>query len=297
LGRSRAREGFTLIEVLVAFAIGSIVILAATSGYVFVTRGWADQQSRLETQQNLRTAEAMLARALRHAGVCLDGTSIPADARPLGGTHDEATSDAIVVRMNPRCAKGTLTVSYVANPGGGETTLTLDTVQNFLPGMSAYIMASPPIGSPYGTRFRVQAVDASTNQLTVESGAISGHYLTTDNSRVFGLEEEAYAVDRTGPVPTLTRAASTFSPTPAVRGIETLRISYVLSGSGGNCEERTGPPDDLCVVALPATPTEWTIVRDVRFTISARSVRAIRALGGYFRLTTTTQIKPRDFQF
>lgn len=283
-------------ELLIAFAIGSVVVLAATSGYVLVTRGWVEQQQRLQTQENLRAAVAMLARAVRLAGVCLEGASLPADARPLAGTHHDGGTDAIVVRTNPRCASGTLTVSYTGGPAG-DTTIVLDTVQHFVPGMTAYIVASPASGLPQGERFIVKDVDPSTNRLAVAAGAITGDYLTADNSRVIGLEEETFAVDATEPVPTLTVTTSALPRTPAVRGIETLRVGYVLSRSSDGCVERTGPPEDHCVVALPADPAEWTLVRDVRLTVGARSSQPLRGPGGFFRLTTMTQIKPRNFLF
>ena len=251
--RSRHVAGFTLIELLLALALGSFVVLTAGAGYIFATRGWVDHQQRFETQQNLREAVETLTREVRLAGACLltdQLSSSPANARPLDGTHaGGAVPDTITVRMNLHCAKGTLTVSYT-----GGTTIALDTVQNFVPGMWAYIWDPGASPASYGERFLVVAVDAAANQLTVAPGTLTRNYPTTDNSQVFGMEELAYVIDSTGPLPVLTVTTLDEPTKPDVPGIEGLAISYVLNRVGGACAGTTGPPYNYCVVTLPANP-------------------------------------------
>ena len=288
--------GFTLVELLLALALGSFVVLAAGAGYVFATRGWVDHQQRLETQQNLREAVETLTRELRLAGACLltdQLSSSPANARPLDGTHTGgAVPDTITVRMNLHCAKGTLTASYT-----GGATIALDTVQNFVPGMWAYVWDPGANPVSYGEKFLVVAVNAGANQLTVAPGTITQNYPTADNSQVFGMEELAYAIDQTGPVPVLTVTTLDEPTKPDVSGIEGLAISYVLNRVGGACAGTTGPPYNYCVVTLPATAAEWAIVRDVQLTIFARSAQVVPGSAGYYRLSETTEISPRNLQF
>jgi Tfp pilus assembly protein PilW len=284
-------------EVIVALALGSWVALAAVAGYIFVTHGWAEQRERTRVQQNLASAVSVLSSAIRLAGVCLPTVSTPVDARPLAGAHSDDESDTITVRMNRRCARATLTVSYSGKAVTEGATITVDTVQNFEPGMTAYIMAHPASGLPYGERFVITGVDESTSQLIVVPGSIAGTYLTTDHSRVFGLEEETFAVNRTGAVPVLTRATSTTSPLPVAESIDSVRMRYVLNQDGRQCVESTDPPDTYCIVALPGIDAEWALVRTVELTVSARSARPIRGAGGMFRLVTRTQVRPRNFRF
>ena len=61
---SRDTAGLTLIELLIALSLATLVLLFAFQGYVYGTREWGAQHSRLGVQQNLRTAVDILMRVL-----------------------------------------------------------------------------------------------------------------------------------------------------------------------------------------------------------------------------------------
>ncbi len=65
----RCRAGFTLIEILMALAIGSMIVAAAYTVYIAQLRGQAVQAASLELQQGLRTAIQTMANEIRMAGV------------------------------------------------------------------------------------------------------------------------------------------------------------------------------------------------------------------------------------
>src|SRR5438105_3802741 len=109
---NRRPAGFSLIEVLVALSITSIVVLAIGSAFVFVVRGWTDSDARLSAQQNLRNGVADLYREVKLAGTCILANTVtpPADFKPLDGTYSGgAGTDTLTVMSNPKCQVATLT--------------------------------------------------------------------------------------------------------------------------------------------------------------------------------------------
>ena len=101
---NRGTSGFTLIELMVAFSIASVVVIAVGSGFVFVTKAWTDQLGRVQTQQALRTTVESVTREMRLAGACMPSPTLPPIAttydpyQPLAGNH--GTTDSITITSN-----------------------------------------------------------------------------------------------------------------------------------------------------------------------------------------------------
>ncbi len=273
--RSRREAGYTLTEVIVALVLGSTVAVAAVGGYIFASGSWQEQRQRLETQQNLRAAIDLLSRELRLAGACLP-TAGPTNIRPLTGV-DNGTTDTFTVRANVRCAIGSLT----GDVGAGATVLTLDTVAEFVAGMSVYVLHADTTTGEYA---QVDSVDQGANRLTLQTPLTRGY---PKDSSVYGAEAQTFAIGSVGTAPVLTVATALGSPQPAIEGIERLDVRYVLNR---NCSP--GPCD---VVDLPTSDSEWSLVRAVQLDIGARSLRPIT--GGFYRLSQSIEVKPRNFLF
>lgn len=258
-----------------ALVLGSTVAVAAVGGYIFASGSWQEQRQRLETQQNLRAAIDLLSRELRLAGACLP-TAGPVNIRPLTGA-DNGTTDTITVRANVRCAIGSLTGAVAA----GATVLVLDTVAEFVPGMQIYVLHADTTTGEYA---QVNSVDQTANRLTLQAPLNQGY---PKDSSVYGAEAQTFAIGSAGTVPVLTVATALGSPQPAVEGIERLDIRYVLNR---NCSP--GPCD---LVDLPTSESEWSLVRAIQLDIGARSPRPIS--GGFYRLSQSIEVKPRNFLF
>lgn len=294
--RSWHQAGLSLAEILVALAVGSWVVLATVAGYLFVTHGWAEQRQRAFVQRDLARAVAVLSQSLRRAGVCLAWAAHSPDARALSGGRRPDGSDTVTVRANPRCARAALIVGYTGRAYTGDSVLSVDTVQNFVPGMEAYIMARPLVGAPRGERFVVKGVDAAANQLIAAANSISDTYLTEDHAVVVGLVEETFGIDRRNPVPVLTVASLHRGLIPVAEHIDDLRIRYVLQRVDRRCTFTAEGPDESCIVSAPAE-REWILVRALELSVTAQSDRPIRGAGGPFRLTSTTVVTPRNSRF
>ncbi len=312
--------GFSLIEVITALILTSIVMLSVGSGFVFVTRGWSDQQGRLAAQQNLRAAVQTLSREVRLAGACMLPSSVtpPTNFRPLDGAHS-GTLDTLIARSNTSCGIGTLT-----SAGGACnacTTVTLDNVTNFAAGTWAYIYQPPYQGqTASGEYFLVKQVNdgkgKAANTLIVDTsvslkitqnytagGAIpaSSPPATYPFASVYGIQERTYTIGTFGGAPTLMLQTINNSATPALKGLESLSITYTLNRAFdlSTCTQPTGGSPNLCIVNLPASSADWVLVRGVTMTVGVRSTQTVRGAGsdGYLHLTEVLEIAPRNFVF
>lgn len=275
------------------FALASLVVVGVGTAYVFVTRGWADQRERLQTQQQLRSAVATLSREVRLAGACMMPAPA-ADFQPIDGV-DNGTTDTITVRSNPRCAQ---TVMTSACPPGC-LSFTVDAATKFLAGTWAYVYLN---GTTH-QYFKIAGIVGNT--ITVgASTPITATYPPIASS-VFGIEERRFAISSTcvgcGGIPSVTLQTLDLPETPLVKGIDRLDIRYVLNRNydAGTCDASSGGPPALCVLNLPSTPADWRLVRAVTFDVGARSRGGVRGAGGdgYFRLGEIFEITPRNFVF
>jgi len=306
--------------VLVGLSIASIVIVGVGSGFVFITRAWAEHLARTQAQQSLRAAVEDISRELRLAGACMNPatqTPVTSAFAPIRGV-DSGTTDSITITSNPRCA-GPTNVNLDCN---GCTTINVDNTTNFSPGMYAYIYNSsnqsiPP--GPYGEFFLIQSVTAgSPGTLTAsapvgQGGQVYPHFDSTQTppkgSTVWGADQRTFAINTINNVPTLTlQVLGAVTPQALVKGIDQMDILYVLNrtyaSNPGQCDSQTGGTLSLCVVNLPEqSPSiagDWQLVRSVLFTPDARSTTPVRASGsadGYFHLAQTFGISPRNFVF
>ena len=88
--RNEAREGYSLVELVVALAVLSVVI-----GYVLTTfsaqhETYAVQDQVIEAQQNLRAISELIEREIRVAGMLIpESNAICGSAGPAGSTRSE----------------------------------------------------------------------------------------------------------------------------------------------------------------------------------------------------------------
>ena len=303
-----------------ALVLTSIVILSVGSGFVFVTRGWSDQQGRLAAQQNLRAAVQTLSREVRLADACMLPSSVaaPANFQPADGVHS-GTKDTLIVRSNTSCAIGTLT--SVGGACNACSTVYLDNVANFANGTWAY-MYQPPYQSqtPFGEYFLIKTVNGPTgspaNTLVVDTsvslkitqnytagGAIpsSSPPATYPFASVYGIQERTFTIGTFGGTPTLMLQTINNSSTPFLKGVESLNITYTLNRAydSTTCDGQTGGSPNLCIVNKPTSSADWVLVRGVTMTVGVRSAQKVRGASsdGYLHLTEVFEIAPRNFVF
>ena len=79
-------RGFTLVEMVLALAISTVVLAAVYSVFTIANKNFTTQNAAANVQQNLRSAIRLMARDIRHAG--LD----PSDSNNFGITHASAST-------------------------------------------------------------------------------------------------------------------------------------------------------------------------------------------------------------
>lgn len=79
-------RGFTLVEMVLALAISTIVLAAVYSVFTIANKNFTTQNAAAQVQQNLRSAIRLMARDIRHAG--LD----PSGSDNFGITHASAST-------------------------------------------------------------------------------------------------------------------------------------------------------------------------------------------------------------
>lgn len=308
---SSAAAGFTLVELLVALTMASIVIFGVGTGYVFVTKAWVEHQARAQAQQSLRAAETAMSRELRISGACVGVTWVDQNAplasnfRMLTGTS--GPPDTITTVANPRCA-GPVKLTQACTAC---TTMYVDTTLNFTAGMWAFI--GKGIATEAGEYFLVQSIDPTNNTVTA-SAAVTGTYpaaTDTTPSFVAGADRRTFAVSSSctgcNGIPTLTlQQLGDSQGQPLVKGVESMTVRYVVNrryaDNPSACNAQTGGTNSLCVVNLPeASPSlagDWRLVRAVILTLGTRSILPVRGNpDAFYHLSETTEISPRNFIF
>lgn len=104
MGGARVQNGFTLVELMIAMALGAIVAAAVLTSFLSQNRSYLAQDDMVEMQQNGRSALDMLTRDLRSAGF---------DPNNLGAAVTVATANTITfTREDDLLVNGLETVTY-----------------------------------------------------------------------------------------------------------------------------------------------------------------------------------------
>jgi prepilin-type N-terminal cleavage/methylation domain-containing protein len=101
-------RGFTLVEMVLALAISTIVLAAVYSVFTIANKNFTTQNAAATVQQNLRSAIRLMARDIRHAGLDPSGSAnfgityasqskirFTKDDDPFNGVVDEANWEEI----------------------------------------------------------------------------------------------------------------------------------------------------------------------------------------------------------
>jgi Tfp pilus assembly protein PilW len=269
--RRSTERGFSLFELLMSAALGSIAAIAVSQFFSMQARQQVGHGFRVELQQAVRSSLDTMTRDLRLAGACLpsDGDFV-ALAGTNGPAADSVTVRAGVVRADLSCVVTALSALTQA----GQQTLTVTSAQGFAPNMRVYVR------HPGGTG-QFTTVNAAGGTAVTLTDATTMDYPV--GSGLFAIDERRYAIDTSGAVPTLTLTVDQGTPQAYAAGITDLQLRYVLAQ---NC-----PPCD--VVDIPPDDETWRLVNEVLVTSTAETVGAARP-EDQVTLTETSRAKPRN---
>jgi prepilin-type N-terminal cleavage/methylation domain-containing protein len=266
-----AERGFSLFELLMTAALGSIAAVAIAQFFAIQAHRQRGTGFRVELQQALRASVDTMTRDLRLAGACLpsDGDYVPLDGTDGPGA-DSVTIRAGIVRADLSCI--VTATSALANAGA--TTLPVGSNAGFAPGMRVYVR------HPGGMGQFTFVASTPANSVVLVDPAIVDYPV---GSGLFAVDERIYSIDTSGPVPRLMLTIDQGTPQAFAAGVTDLQVRYVL--------ERNCPPCDI--VDLPPDDATWRLVNQVLVTPTVATVGATR-VEDQVSLAETSRAKPRN---
>jgi len=288
---SKRSSGVTLIEILIALAISSILIAGIYNSFIFQQRTYATQDQVTEMQQNARVAIHRMIREIRMAGfggknennagnndiITVFGnvngfTHVinPANDITVDGiTHDQITVLAAFDEM------GTLETDVKA--GANSFSVNYKDHRRFNTGKKKYLCLNGcdhyVIGNIAGDKITL------SDGWTIQENHSAGEPIFLVGAVTYGLR-----VDPDRSIPVLFRDENTGGGRqPVAEHIENLQFRYVLEGSP---EVEVDEPSNL------------KDIRAVKMTITARTPVRDSQLGGdgFLRRTHTTYINLRNLR-
>jgi type IV pilus assembly protein PilW len=286
-------RGFTLIELMVALAVGFILLMGMALYFVSSSRAFSETGRVNQQIENGRYALALLSEEIRHAGfygevgdvaslpmgsaialpgalpdpcataiadvaaalsLPLQGVDAP-DTAPTCLPDDLAGTDVLVVRQSS---------TAIATAGSAEA------IGNGYYTQVAYCVTAAPMFRIAQSGFTLTGKDCTTVN-PVRQFHVYLYYVATC-SKGTGTGGACQSSDPR--IPTLKRAelvaGGSFTLTPLVDGIEDMQIEYGLDTNSD------GSPD--LFKANPASVAEWAQVVAIRLNVLARNVDATPGL-------------------
>lgn len=298
----RRQRGLTLIELMIAMALGIVVMFAVATIFANTSRSRMEMERSNQQTENGRYASQLLTNNLRMAGYlaefdptpltttaltavpdpCATSTADLLDALPLHvqGINDAATAPSCVSDLKP--GTDILVIRRVSSCVAGAADC-----EGFAAGAPHFqaSLCTPVAG---GSELAMQVTnnsDYATHYFTLSTNSSDFNKTRTDCSTPADIHRyhvDIYFVannnDPGDGIPTLKRAelgASGFSITPLVDGIEDLQITYGLdTNNDGVPDVFTEAPGSYGGCSGTACVTNWRNAMSARVSLLARNIEA-----------------------
>ncbi len=234
-------HGFTLVELLVALSLTSLVVTAVLGTYVNQHKVVMVQEQVSDMQQNARAAIGEITQQVRMAGFALP---IGIEAIVTANTNP----DTITIRYSASSCNAS-TTSSMPQPSA-ELKLVGQDLSCFYDGMLAYIF-HPDFGG--GDWFEVTNVQQAAGHIQHNKDVFSQVYAS--GAIVISLDQLKFFIDNSDTThPNLMVQANSGAPQVYAENVEDLQFRYVMKNG----------------LVVDATPL-GTDIREVRIAIQART--------------------------
>lgn len=300
----RRMQGLSLIELMIAVVLGSLVVAAVGNVYLSSTQSFRTQEGMARMQEGARFAFETIGFDLRQTGFgCRSVSAAAVDAtwyknlftRPMQGYKDGAGSPTAALDVD-----NTDAVTILRADKSRETTITAPGTTNAAHGMNANGLFVVTDAYADATVYVATAAAGTGYTLGAATPCTGGAVPDTAGSHLLPLAANIYYIrDNPAGEPSLYRQSLQSNGTVAaeelVEGVEDMQILYgedtTVVTAGSTC------PDDGCSVdayfAADAVTT-WNRVVSVRITLTMRSANRLATDGGRIRRTFTTTIAMRN---
>lgn len=301
----QSRNGFTLVEMMMAITIASLIVGAAMSMFDSFMKNERAESIRTEVHQNARYAVDMLTREILEAGEGLDPTAKFAVVSTADG-NSGAPDTLFIVRSDAGTA-----VHQVLEPTGDplkEILLNLtcaDSVLDIRPGSVLHLARGPTRGlavvnsvtrNETGVSCPPVDPDADIGHVVLGVTAAAGKHgwklkANRDGAAAHRVNVAVYFIDTAGPTPVLVRAtrqeAGQWVGPPIAEGMVDFQAELVF-GDGDVAAEASSKDTDAT--------NDYDDIFTVRAYLTARAWRTDRNLadGGVYEREYSVRATPRN---
>ena len=231
------QQGVTLVELMIALAIGLLVTVAMLKVYVDASRMYRFNEGLARVQENGRFALEFIRRDVRVAGFwgCNSDTVpwpgiktdsnayIDVDAGDIAGTSDDGLNSSDSLTFRSATGSGAL---VTADMSGTDGTITVDSASALATGTAALIS-----DCENGDLFQITDI---SGKVLVHAAGTNANKLPdlqkayTAGARVYNAREITFSIqnDPSSGAPTLYREVIGEGAQPLVEGIENMQILY-----------------------------------------------------------------------
>ena len=276
----RSRAGFTLVEMMVALAVSSIIMVGMFATFNDVQRSWRSSRQEVSSVRNERAGVQMMVRELRMAGSGYGGRTIvaggvpqnrlyPIDPKPgLFGDPDTLTITAGINGVS------TVTTAILASPSDA-----IPVVDASIFAVGDYVIITNSIeadmfrvtGTGAGTTIFHTVSDPMNDPVDHDLWPASGY---AKGSTVVRVRRVTYWVDADAVPPRLVRRMDSGNPLPISAGVMGLRFQYVLAD--GSVSGAPADPSLIRSVLLDYVPRAVNAPGSINATPTAGDTMSVR---------------------
>jgi len=235
--RARAQGGFTILEMMVALAIGLVVALGFTASFIGMKTSFNSQSSLTQLQDNERIAMAVLTSAVTQAGY------FPTGANPATSVAGKMTRADLYAGADTVGGSMAAMQYLYGTTAGTPTSTTKET-------LSTAFVSAPGDG-------QLSCQGSSVASSTTTNVTLRNTFYVDTTSNTLGCTVQATAAATS--TPTVTPTNTTF--TPLVTNVKSMSVLYGIDyDADGNV--------DTYMPASLVTTAQWSSVKSVRVTLN-----------------------------
>lgn len=265
--RALISKGFTLIEVMIALAILSIVVTAVYTTFISQNNNALIQEDVADVQQNARIALDMMARDIRGSGVGLSSPSF--SVTTANGTSVITSANSLTLRNSIS------TVATAISPNGTNWDVTVYTTLGFSAGDYVRVISSinQSLDRNGGSLYVVDTPAPTATKLTI--GSISGGSSVSPvaGDLIIKCQSKTTCAAGDGTV-------STISYVYTLNGTQLQRITY----NGNGVATTSVIADDIQSLNVDAT-TQYPLNN---ISLTVQSSKPVSNINGVVRTRTLT---------
>jgi type IV pilus assembly protein PilW len=225
--RVLCERGFTLIELMIAIMISSVVV---ASGYTILTtthKATISNERAVGTQQNIRVAMELIARDIKQAGF---GMPV-APNTPVGGTAGNCATGATAAAIRPVDNNSAIPLTAVNDTGADTISLVVPRTNSTNGAVPGWVLASAAPSGGTGSFTTVTLTSTAVNEMVAE-GMLngSGAYISLGGVVTVPVTSSSGA--------TITLGTPTYAPInfPAGTQVYLLQcVTYQVATGAANC--------------------------------------------------------------